>query len=421
MTGVERSSSADVVVVGGGPAGLTAARALRDLGIASVVVLEREAGAGGIPRHSDHPGYGVRDLRRSMSGPAYARRLTDDAVSAGVEIHTSSTVTGWAGERAVSVTSPHGRTTFDAGAVLLATGARERPRSARRVPGDRPDGVLTTGQLQDLVHLHHQSAGGRIGRRAVVVGSELVSWSAVLTLREAGCSTVLMTAEGDRPRSPAGLTWGGRTVLRVPVTRRTRVTRIIGRDRVTAVELTRLDTGQRTTVECDTVVFTADWIPDNELARLAGLQIDPAHLGPIVDTGLRTSADGVFAAGNLLHPVDTADVAALDGRHAAAQVRDWLEGRRPPAGRVRIGAVDPFAWVAPGWMRPGDVAPARGRLLLWPTEFRAVPLVVVRQGDRVVARRRLPWPMSPGRMFRVPWSMLADVRPGAGDVIIALA
>jgi thioredoxin reductase len=406
-----------VVIVGAGPAGLTAARYLRASGVSSVLVLEREAAAGGIPRHSDHLGYGLRDLRAVLSGPAYARRLAELADAAGAEIRLSAMVTGWAAGRSLLVTSPRGRRRIDARAVVLATGARERPRSARLVPGDRPDGVFTTGQLQNHVHLYHQPAG----TSAVIVGAELVSWSAVLTLRAAGCRASLMTTEYRRPEAYAAVTAVGRLGLRVPVARRTRVTRVIGRDRVRAVELEHLDSGQRRTLACDTVVFTGSWIPDHELARSLGLEIDPQHLGPVVDSGLRTTADGVFGAGNLLHPVDTADVAALDGRHVAAQVKQYLDsgGERRPA--VRLRAEPPFTWVAPGLIRPGDVPAPRGHASLWAREHRPFPCVTVRQAGRIIARRRLPWPVSPGRVFRVPWDLFRQVDPEAGDVTIALS
>lgn len=411
------AESADVVIIGAGPAGLTAARQIRALGNASVLVLEREAEAGGIPRHSDHTGYGVRDLRTVLTGPSYARRLADLADRAGADIRTSTMVTGWAGDRSLLVTSPAGRRRIDARAVVLATGARERPRPARLVPGDRPDGVLTTGQLQNLVHLRHAV----VGRRAVVVGAELVSWSAVLTLRQAGCATALMTTEHAPPESYAAVTLAGRIGLGVPVTRRTRVSRIIGRDRVRAVELLHLDSGQRRVFDCDTVVFTGGWIPDHELARVRGLEIDPGHEGPVVDSALRTTAAGVFGAGNLVHPVDTADVAALDGRHVSAQVLRYLENGTAPLPAVRVTAEPPFTWVSPGILRPGDIPPARGRALLWATEYRPLPRVVIRQHGRVIARRRLPWPVSPGRVFRVPWDLFAGVDAEAGDVQIGLS
>jgi len=405
---------ADVVVVGAGPAGLTAARELaRDR---RVLVLDRETQAGGIPRHSDHLGYGMRDLRRVTSGPAYARRLVEAALDAGAEVRTEATVTGWAGERALDVTSPTGRTTVTAGSVLLATGARERPRSARLVPGDRPRGVLTTGMLQNLVHLQHRSPGGR----AVVVGSELVSWSAVLTLREAGTRTVLMTTEHERGETWSAWRAAARLAVRVPVATRTQLLRVIGRDVVEGIEVRNLRTGQTRVVPCDVVVFTGDWIPDHELVRLAGLDLDPATKGPRVDAALRTSRAGVFAAGNLVHPVDTADVAALDGRHVADHVRRWLDTGVTPDAGPRLVAGEPFRWVAPSLLSPGAGAPPRRRLLLWADEVRTVPRVVARQDGREVGRRSLPWTAAPGRVFRVPWSLLDSVDPGGGDIRIEL-
>lgn len=408
---------ADVAIVGGGPAGLTAAAELARRGDVRVVVLEREATAGGIPRHSDHPGYGMRDMRRFISGPAYARKLIQEATSAGADIRTGAMVTEWAGATALEVTSPQGRYRVDARVVVLATGARERPRSARLIPGDRGEGVYTTGQLQSLVHLKHR----RVGRRAVVVGAELVSYSAVLTLRHVGCETAVMTSTYPSPESYALFNMAGRSpFLGVDVATRTRVVRIIGKPTLQAVELEHLDTAERRIVECDTLVLTGDWIPDHELARGAGLEMDIATLGPLVDTGLRTSRPGVFAAGNLLHPVDTADIAALDGRHVADPVRAYLRGAANPAGGVRLLADTPLRWISPGLWRPGAEAPARHRLLLWTDELARVPKVVARQDGRVIGRRILPWPASPGRVFRVPSSLLNRVNPAGGSVTVSL-
>jgi thioredoxin reductase len=406
----------DVVIVGAGPAGLAAAAALAP-NSANVLVLDREQSAGGIPRHSDHTGYGMRDLHRLLSGPAYAKHLVAQAEGAGATILTEATVTGWAGERQLEVTSPQGRLQVDAQAVVLATGARERPRSARRIQGDRCAGVYTTGQLQNVVHLHH----GAVGRQAVVVGGELVSWSAVVTLREAGCKTVMMTTQYHSSEAYAAFTLPGRTVLRVPVRPRTRVIRIIGHSRLEGVEVENLDTGASQVVECDTLVLTGDWIPDNELARLAGLEMDDATLGPLVDTALRTTRPGVFAVGNLLHPVETADVAALDGRHVAEQVRAWLRADQSHlVDGVRIVADEPFRWVTPQILRPGDPGPPRERLVLWTDTFVRFPTVVVRQGSRVLSRRRLPYPAAPGRAFRIPFSALAGVDRTGGDIRVGL-
>jgi NADPH-dependent 2,4-dienoyl-CoA reductase/sulfur reductase-like enzyme len=194
------------------------------------------------------------------------------AQGAGAVLQTSAMVTGWAGELTLEVTSPDGRGRLHADAAVLATGARERPRPARLIPRDRPDGVYTTGQLQNLVHLYH--AG--IGRRAVIIGAELVSWSAVLTLREAGCGTVLRTSQYPAAECYAAVRAAGRFAFHVPVATRTRVTRINGKSQVESVEIQNLDSGRRRTVRCDTVIATGDWIPDHELARAARLDIDPA-------------------------------------------------------------------------------------------------------------------------------------------------
>jgi thioredoxin reductase len=350
-----------------------------------------------------------------MSGPEYARRLTALASAAGARLETEAMVTGWAGKRTLEVTSPRGRRTVTADAVVLATGARERPRPARLIPGDRPDGVYTTGQLQNLVHLHHRS----VGSRAVVIGAELVSWSAVLTLREAGCRTVLMTTEYPNPEAYAAFHLPGRYALRVPVRTRTRVVAIHGKERVTAVDVEDLRTGRRTGIVCDTVVTTGDWIPDHELARSAGITIDPATLGPRVDTALATSQAGVFAVGNLVHPVDTADVAALDGRHVAAAVLANLFGTGAATGpEVEIVADAPLQWVAPQVIRTGE--PARAKLLTWTTAFRRFPEVTARQNGRIIGSIRVAWPAAPGRVFRVPFFVVQAANPADGPVHLRL-
>jgi thioredoxin reductase len=406
-----------VAIVGGGPSGLTAAAALAGRVDGEVLVIERETETGGIPRHSDHLGYGMRDLKRFISGPAYARRLTAMAQDAGAMLDTEAMVTNWVGERRLQVTSPRGIRTVTADAVVLATGARERPRAARLVPGDRPDGVYTTGQLQNLVHVHHAD----IGSRALIVGAELVSWSAVLTLREAGCATAGMVSAYPRSEAYAVFRLPGRFLMGGPVFTRSRVVDISGKDRVRAAVVENIGTGARTTVECDTVVFTGDWIPDHELARTGGLAMDTATRGPVVDAGLRTSRPGVFAVGNLLHPVDTADGAALDGRHVAGAVTGWLKNRAEAPKAVRIRADGPLRWIAPQLVSADGGVAARGDLLLWVDEYRRVPKLRAMQDGRTLGTTRTPWPAAPGRVYRAPWSLVANADPGGGDITVSFA
>jgi hypothetical protein len=182
---------------------------------------------------------------------------------------------------------------------------------------------------------------------------------------------------------------------------------------VNAVEIEDLDNHDRRTVACDAVVFTGDWIPDHELARSAGLEMHCGTRGPLVDTRQATSRSGIFAIGKLTHPVDTADVAALDGRAVAQHVLRYLErnGHDTAEGGVRIEAGSGLKWITPGILVPG-VQPARDRLLAWPHRQTLMPTVTVRDGETTIARRRLPWTASPGRVFRIPTAILAIAKCG---------
>ncbi|MFF8960073.1 NAD(P)/FAD-dependent oxidoreductase [Streptomyces sp. NPDC014894] len=398
----------DVLVVGAGPAGLAAAARLAAAGAGGVDVLDREQQPGGIPRHCCHGGFGLRDLHRPMRGPEYARRLAADAERAGAALRTGVTATGWAGPRTLETTGPHGIERVTARAVLLATGARERPRAARLVPGSRPSGVLTTGELQQAVHLH----GRRIGTRAVVVGAEPVAYNAVHALRAGGAETVAMISA--RPPTPA-------PALRrpVPVLHRTTVAELIGRARLTGVRVRHQD-GRTTTIACDTVVFTGDWIPDHELARRGGIPLDPGTRGPAVDTAYRTAEPGVFAAGNLLHGVERAGIAAEEGRTAADRILGHLDGDPWPGPGLPVRVEPPLLWAAPNRVHPDGPAPLHGRFILRTAEPLALPRLTVSQDGRILHRQRPLRPALPGRPvhLRANWTTAAD--PSGGPILITV-
>jgi thioredoxin reductase len=412
----------DVLVVGAGPAGLTAAAELRRLGVPRILVADREARPGGIPRHSFHTGYGLRDLRRVLSGPAYARALADTAVRSGAELRTGCTVTELqTGGDALSavLTSASGIEEVRPAAVLLATGCRERPRPARLVPGDRPSGVLTTGELQQRVYL----GGERLGGRALVVGAEHVSFSAVVTLAHAGARVVALVTEHERHQSYAAFRLGAALRWGVPVWTSTTVTRVTGAggrlasvDVADVADVAGADSGQPRTVACDWLVFTGDWIPDHVLARSSGLALDPGTRGPTIDTSLATSAPGVFAAGNLVHAAETADVAALSGRHAARQIHSFLAGRGSPASaRVPVIAEPPLRWISPNVIAADSVLPPLRRFTLRAAEYRRLARLETRQDGRLLARSR-PLRLIPGRPVYLRASWLARVDHGGGPV-----
>jgi L-2-hydroxyglutarate oxidase LhgO len=320
----------EVLIVGAGPAGLSTAIELKKQGIKNILIVDREPEAGGMPRMCHHTGFGREDLWRMFSGPRYARYYRELAVKHDVEIRTSTTIMGWkdvaedGGSSRLIFTSPNGLGEIEAGAILLATGVRERPRAARLIPGTRPQGVFTTGSLQRFVYQEYLP----VGKRAVIVGAELVSLSALMTLTHANVKCVMMTTEESAHQIEfpyVVMKWAVADIFtRTPIITNTRITNVFGHKHVEGIELTHAN-GQAEMVECDTVIFTGNWIPENEIARLGGLAIDPLTRGPKIDSEFHSSVKGVFVAGNLLRGVETADHCALEGMKAGRAIAKYLK------------------------------------------------------------------------------------------------
>jgi hypothetical protein len=289
------------------------------------------------------------------------------------------------------------------------------------------------------VYLGHE----RLAGRALVIGAEHVSFSAAVTLAHAGARVVALVTEYERQQSYAAFRVGAALRWRVPVWTACAVRRVIGQGRLAGVEVADVRTGAARFVPCDTVVFTGDWIPDHELARLAGLAMDPGTRGPVVDTTLETSAAGVFAAGNLVHAAETADIAALSGRHAARHIAAFLgagsSGRRSSEARSsearssearstgaesRAGSSairrpvlvePPLAWISPNAITAGRAAPPLGRFVLRSGEFRRGVRLEARQDGRLLARSR-QIRLVPGRPAHLGAGWLARVDPAGGPV-----
>ena len=324
----------DVAVVGGGPAGLALATELKRLGVARVVLLERDAEAGGVPRHCGHFPFGVHEFGRLMRGPDYARRHVAEAAAAGVEIRTGVTVAEIKPGGALTLSSDAGLSQIAARRVALCAGAREASRAQRFIGGPRQKGVVTTGALQALVYLE----GLKPFQRAVVVGTELVSFSALLTCRHAGVRPVAMIEEN--PRVTARAVFAGLPrMLGAPLHLGARLDRVLGRDRVEAVEFVE-PCGTRRVVETDGVILTGRFRPEAALLRAGHLEIDPATGGPVVDQYGRASDPAYFCAGNLLRPIETSTWSAREGRQTARRIAQDLTRGDPRAAEttpVRIG------------------------------------------------------------------------------------
>ena len=385
-------SAHDVVIVGAGPAGLAAARRLRDGGVGDVVVIEREDTAGGVPRHCRHRVFGLQEFHRLMRGDGYARRLVAD--TAGIDVRTGTAVTALHPGGELETSGPEGPSRLAARHVLLATGIRETPRPARLVSGMRPWGVTTTGALQQLVHL----AGMRPFERAVIVGTEWVAFSALSTLRRGGIDAVAMIEENRRitARRPADLV--ARLAFGVPVFTATRLVRILGRERIEGVELE--GAGGRWRLDCDGVVFSGGFVPEAALLGGGHPDRDAGTGGPVIDQYFRCSDPAFLAAGNLLRPVEPAATAYREGIAAAETILASLQGGlAEPAGRIAVGCSAPIRSVCPQVIaRPGRPAAltvrmareARGRLRL------------VADGGTLWSRRLHALPERPIRLPAVP-------------------
>jgi len=313
----------EVLIIGGGPAGLSAAIELKRLGVSQVVVLDREAQTGGIPRHCGHPPFGVREFKRLMTGPQYARRLSKAAIDAGVEVRTSTTVTALKPGGIVYIKNNEGVSEITAKRVIYATGVRETPRAARFISGSRPTGVINTGALQSMVYLKHR----RPFSQPVILGTELVSFSAIQTCLHAGIKPLAMIEPQPRVTTYQPATLFAR-FKRIPIIYNIHDLGIEGQRTIEAIHF-RTAEGTSHRIECDGLIVSGQFTPESSLARCGHMEIDPGTKGPRVDQYGRCSDPAYYAAGNILRPVETAGWSWDEGRQIARNVADDLAGRLP--------------------------------------------------------------------------------------------
>jgi len=325
----------DVAVIGAGPAGLAAAAELRACGAGRVIVLDRAQVPGGGARHCSLPGYGLREFRSPMRGPAYAARLAQAAWDAGALIFPGTSVTALHGGPRLTVSTPKGAQEMIARRVLICTGAREAGWAERKIAGSGAAGVLTTAELKR--RLHH---GGRLPFQSpLMLGTEAVAMSALLTCQDAGIHPVAIVEPSPRvvARWPAGLL---PRVLGIPLLLNTDLVGIEGESGLREMVLRAPDGAERR-VQADGLLLTGRYLPEADLLR-GHLALDPRTGGPEVDQFGRCSDPGYFAAGNLLRPVETPSWCWQEGRRAARAIAASLRGALPPrAGGLRLQVEGP--------------------------------------------------------------------------------
>jgi NADPH-dependent 2,4-dienoyl-CoA reductase/sulfur reductase-like enzyme len=373
-----------VAVIGAGPSGLAAASELRRLGIERVVVIEREAEAGGIPRHCGHSPFGMREFHRLLRGPAYARRLVRRALDRGVELRLSTTVTAIGPRGKLLLSSDRGREEIDAERVVICTGNRELPRAPRLVSGARPLGVMTTGALQLMTYQKRRIPF----RRPVIVGSELVAFSALLTCRHFGIRPAAMLEPDTRITAWPVAALLPR-LLGTPLLTGTALESIRGEQRVSGVDVRQA--GSERHIDCDGVVFSGNFVSESSLARAGHLQLDAASGGPAVDQFGRCSDPDYFACGNLLHPVDTAGWCWAEGRRLARNIAASLDGSLPaPDDGVPITAGNPvIRYFTPQAIVPGELKDRRDACLQIRFVENLQGRLILRDDQRVIVQRRV--------------------------------
>ena len=415
--------NADLVIIGGGPAGLAAAIEARRRGVENLLILERDSELGGILNQCIHNGFGLHTFKEELTGPEYAARFIQQANDLGIPYKLDTMVLDLAADKTVTAMNrTDGLFQLHPKAVVLAMGCRERPRGALNIPGYRPAGIFTAGTAQRLVNME----GYLPGRKVVILGSGDIGliMARRMTLEGAKVEVVaeLMPYSGGLKRNIVQCLNDYGIPLRLSHT----VVDIQGKERVEGVTLARVENGRPVPgteehYDCDTLLLSCGLLPENELSRAAGVQLSPVTGGPAVNESLETSIPGVFAAGNVLHVHDLVDYvseeAGAAGAHAAAYIQS--AGREPQADALPVLCRNGVRYTVPSTVRPacvGDKLTLRFRV---DNVYQNKKIAVYLGGACIFTRRRPV--LAPGEMetLQLKGDLLRQ-DPAAGSITVTL-
>lgn len=393
----------DLVIVGGGPAGLAAAIAAKDNGIDSILIIERDRELGGILNQCIHNGFGLHTFKEELTGPEYASRFIAQVEERGIEYKLNTMVMDISNDKVVTaMNSTDGMFTVEAKAVVLAMGCRERSRGALNIPGYRPAGIFSAGTAQRLVNIE----GYMPGRRVVILGSGDIG---LIMARR-------MTLEGAKVLAVAELMpySGGlkRNIVQclndfdIPLYLSHTVVDIQGKERVEGITIAEVGPdrkpipGTEIHYDCDTLLLSCGLLPENELSKTAGVDLSPITSGPVVNDSLETNIPGVFACGNVLHVHDLVDFVSQEATNAGKNAAKYIkEGEVSSAKQIEILPVDGVRYTVPKYVRPevmDDTLTVRFRV---GQVFKGCAIATY-FGDTLISKRKRPV-MAPGEMEQV--------------------
>lgn len=392
----------DMVIIGGGPAGLAAAVAARESGIEDILILERDTELGGILNQCIHSGFGLHTFQEELTGPEYAQRYIQKVRDLAIPCLLDTMVLEITPERVVTaVNTREGLFQLQAGAVILAMGCRERARGSLNIPGFRPAGIYSAGTAQRLVNIE----GFMPGKEVVILGSGDIGliMARRMTLEGAHVQVVaeLMPYSGGLKRNIVQCLDDFGIPLKLSHT----VVDIQGRERLTGVTLAQVDENRRPIpgteehYDCDTLLLSCGLIPENELSRGAGVELSPVTNGPVVDESLETNIPGVFACGNVLHVHDLVDFVSQEAQQAGRRAARFLQKGEERGKAIRLTAGKGVRYTVPAKVDPCRMEEELTVRFRVDNVYRGAAVTVSAGGETLQRRKKLI--LTPGEMEEV--------------------
>ncbi|NLW73497.1 MAG: FAD-dependent oxidoreductase [Clostridiales bacterium] len=408
------ASKRALVIIGAGPAGMSAAVAAYDHGIRDILIIERDNAPGGILRQCIHNGFGLHTFKEELTGPEFAYRFEEQVRERGIEIKLNTMVLDITPDRMVTaINEKEGVFTIEAGAIILAMGCRERSKGALNIPGTRPAGVFTAGTAQKYVNMQ----GYMPGKEVVILGSGDIG---LIMARRMTLEGAVVKAVCEIMPYSNGLTRNIEQCLNdfnIPPLLSHTVVKLHGRERLTGVTIAEVDAQRRPIestkkfIQCDTLLLSVGLIPENELSKSADVVLDRMTGGAEVDEFRQTSTEGIFACGNVLHVHDLADFAADEGAIAGRAVVDYLTGNLKQQKRIRVLTDGRVRYTVPQYITSGKDVTLYYRVS---NIFRNATVGIYEGERKLLERRKIK--LAPGEMetITLPASLIASI---VGDTI----